>query len=150
MRYCLPYAEKRTKGPYTYTVKDGKATITGYTGPGGAVNIPIAATLGGCPVTTIGSCAFGDCTSPESVTIPASVTTIGDDAFSDCESLTSVTIPASVTTIGDGVFSGCTSLASVYFAGNTPIPGSSVFRSCRMKRVPSFGTVRQVTWASCL
>ncbi len=42
MRYGLPYAEKRTKGPYTYTVKDGKATITGYTGPGGAVNIPIA------------------------------------------------------------------------------------------------------------
>ena len=29
-----------TEGNYTYTVTSGKATITGYSGPGGAVSIP--------------------------------------------------------------------------------------------------------------
>ena len=48
-------------GSYTYTVENGKATMTGYTGPGGAVAVP--ATLGGCPVTTIGECALWECTS---------------------------------------------------------------------------------------
>ena len=113
--------EPATEGPYNYTIQDGKASITDFDSSfSGALSITNE--LGGYPVTTI-----------------------GDNAFCGCTSLTSVTIPASVTTIGDGVFSGCTSLASVYFAGNTPIPGSSVFRSCRIKRVPSFGTVRQVT-----
>ena len=44
------------EGDYTYTVSDGKATITdfndAYTGP-----LTIADTLGGYPVTTIGNSA---------------------------------------------------------------------------------------------
>ena len=52
-------------------------------------------------VTSIGGCAFYDCTSLTSVTIPDSVTSIGGYAFYDCRSLTSVTIPNSVTSIGE-------------------------------------------------
>ena len=64
---------------FTYTTNNGTITITGYTGPGGAVTIP--STINGLPVTSIGDWAFGDCTSLTSVTIPNSVTSIGTDAF---------------------------------------------------------------------
>ena len=64
-------------------------------------------------VTSIGGCAFYDCTSLTSVTIPDSVTSIGNFAFQGCTSLTSVTIPNSVTRIGDWAFYNCTSLTSV-------------------------------------
>ena len=39
-------------GGYTYTTNDGAITITGYTGPGGAVTIPD--TIARLPVTRIG------------------------------------------------------------------------------------------------
>ena len=41
---------------FTYTVNNGAITITGYTGPGGAVTIPD--TIAGLPVTDLGSFAF--------------------------------------------------------------------------------------------
>ena len=49
---------------YTYTVAAGKVTITGYTGPGGAVTIPDLIT--GLPVTTIGDYAFYSALGPTS------------------------------------------------------------------------------------
>src|SRR5688572_30005781 len=75
---------------FSYTTINGTITITGYTGPGGAVAIPD--TINGLPVTSIGDYAFTQRTSLTSVTIPDSVTTIGESAFESC-SLTSVTIP---------------------------------------------------------
>jgi glucan-binding YG repeat protein len=70
---------------YTYTIENGGAIITGYTGTGGDILIP--ATLGGYPVTTIGECAFYGCSSLTGVTIPDSVTTIDCQAFFNCSSL---------------------------------------------------------------
>ena len=61
---------------FTYTINNATITITGYTGPGGAVAIPD--TINGLPVTSIGYSAFGGCSSLRSVTIPDSVTSIGD------------------------------------------------------------------------
>ena len=61
---------------FNYTINNGTITITGYTGPGGAVTIPD--TINGLPVTSIGDCAFYNCTSLTSVTIPNSVTSIGN------------------------------------------------------------------------
>ena len=61
-------------------------------------------------VTVIGQCAFYNCDSLTSVTIPDSVTTIGDYAFYECRSLTSVTIGDSVTTIGEWAFGYCINL----------------------------------------
>ena len=73
----------------TYKVSDGKATITDCsTSISGAYTIP--STLGGYPVTSIGSFAFEDCTGLTSVTIPDSVTSIGYRAFYDCTGLTSM------------------------------------------------------------
>ncbi|MGD1018645.1 MAG: leucine-rich repeat domain-containing protein [Verrucomicrobiia bacterium] len=109
---------------FTYTTTNGTITITGYTGPGGALTIPSA--LGGLPVTSIGSDAFYY-TGLTGVTIPASVTSIASNAFADCRSLISVTIPNSVTSIGDGAFADCGSLISILFLGNAPSVGSDVF-----------------------
>jgi putative transposon-encoded protein len=48
------------------------------------------------------------------VVIPESVTEIGSSAFYDCTSLESVVIPESVTEIGSSAFSDCTSLENIY------------------------------------
>src|ERR1022692_2326316 len=84
---------------FNYTINNGSITITRYTGSGGGVNIP--GTTNGYPVTSIGSCAFSNCTSLTSVTIPSSVTSIGNTAFFRCTSLTNVTIGTNVTCIAD-------------------------------------------------
>lgn len=64
-------------------------------------------------VTSIGSQAFEDYTSLQSIVIPDSVTVIGDEAFWGCSSLQSIVIPNSVTKIGDWAFCSCRSLQSV-------------------------------------
>ncbi len=113
-------AETQKVNDYTwsYTIKDGKATIESRIGggavspsPTGALEIP--SFLGGCPVTGIGDYAFVSCEGLTSVTIPTSVTCIGKSAFSSCFGLTSVTIPSSVTSIGERAFSSCEGLTSV-------------------------------------
>ena len=60
-------------GDFTYSSDGSAITITGYTGPGGAVTIP--ATITGLPVTGIGDYAFSGCTGLASVTIGNSVAT---------------------------------------------------------------------------
>ncbi len=100
---------------YTYTVENGAATVTGYTGAGGDIIIP--ATLGGYPVTTIGDSAFHNCTSLTSVIIGNSITTIDASAFHSCSGLADVSIPNSVTTIGRGAFNLCHDLTDVYYNG---------------------------------
>jgi len=74
---------------YTYTTNNGTITITGYTGPGGSVEIP--STINGLPVTSIGLYAFFNQTNPNSVTIPNTVTSLNEWAFFSCSSLTSIT-----------------------------------------------------------
>jgi hypothetical protein len=46
---------------FNFTTNNGTITITGYTGPGGAVTIPSAINV--LPVTSIGDDAFEQCTS---------------------------------------------------------------------------------------
>jgi len=58
-------------------------------------------------ITTIGACAFCNCTELEQVIIPDGVTLIGESAFDGCRKLTSVTIPDSVTEICAFAFCGC-------------------------------------------
>lgn len=91
-------------------LKDGAAKIIGYNGNDAYVTIP--SVINGYTVTSIGDCAFYNCTSLTSITIPNSVTWIGDYAFSGCTSLTSITIPNSVTNIGECAFYNCTNLNS--------------------------------------
>jgi hypothetical protein len=96
---------------FTFVTNNGAITITGYTGPRGAVVIP--ATTNGYPVTSIGPGAFQNQWSMTSVTIPDSITNIGSSAFQGCYGLTSVAISAFVNTIGSTAFSNCRKLTAI-------------------------------------
>ncbi len=114
--------------PFTYTTTAGAITITGYTGPGGAVSIP--ASINGLPVTSIGDSAFADRTSLTSVTMPSSVTSIESYAFNGCRSLTNVTIAGSVTSIREAAFGWCISLTNVTIPSSVTSIASSAFIGC--------------------
>jgi hypothetical protein len=124
----VPSARAFTDGPWTYTLAGGKATITGYTGPGGAIVIP--STLGGSPVSSLGNYAFMNCTGLTSVTIPNSVTSLGTHAFFGCTGLTGVTIGSGVASIGDGTFYGCTGLTTMTIPNNVTAIGGGAFEAC--------------------
>ncbi|MBB5219874.1 putative repeat protein (TIGR02543 family) [Treponema rectale] len=70
--------------------------------------------------TSIGSYAFYGCSSlgydsTHLISITETVTSIGDCAFKDCTSLYNVTIGENVTRIGKECFTGCSKLGKVYF-----------------------------------
>ena len=69
-------------------------------------------------VTSIGSYAFSDCPSLQSINIPENVTSIGNSAFYNCSSLQSINIPENVTSIGSYAFSNCSSLQSITIPEN--------------------------------
>jgi len=122
-----------TSGDWTYTVSNNQATITGYTGAGGALTIP--SELGGYAVKQVGNGwppVFGyQNTSVTSVIIPNSVTTIGDYAFSNCTGLTgTLTIPNSVTSIGISAFAGCTGLTSITIPNSVKTIRDRAFQMC--------------------
>ena len=59
---CLFFApaSAETEGDFSYSIIDGNAKITAYTGSAARLILPD--TLGGYPVTAIGYCAFRNCT----------------------------------------------------------------------------------------
>ncbi|MCD7828675.1 MAG: leucine-rich repeat domain-containing protein [Clostridiales bacterium] len=127
-------AETSEDGYLTYTVKNGEATITDCdTSISGDYVIPD--TLGGYPVTSIGSYkynfyVFSGCTSVTSITIPDGVTIIGNYAFYGCSSLESITVPDSVEFIGSRAFYGCTALTSINIPANVTSIGYLAFWNC--------------------
>ncbi|MCX7591167.1 MAG: leucine-rich repeat domain-containing protein, partial [Kiritimatiellae bacterium] len=100
------------QGPYTFTITNGVATITGFD-VSYAGGLQITNTLGGVPVTAIGDGAFNSCNRLTSLSVPDSVTNIGDLAFAYCTGLTNVFLGAGVCRIGFGVFEACEKLMSV-------------------------------------
>ena len=81
-------------------------------------------------VTQIGSEAFSECKSLQSVVIPQGVSEIGYAAFRGCISLQSVVIPQGVTEIGDCAFYECSSLQSVVIPEGVTEIRSEAFRGC--------------------
>ena len=93
------------KAQFTYATNNGRITITGYTGAGGAVTIPD--NVGGLPVTSIGSTAFSNRITVTMVTFPNSLTNVGANAFYSCTSMTNVTVGNNVISIGSSAFLSC-------------------------------------------
>ena len=125
-----PILGNGTYGDFEYKYTASTVTITGYTGTGGAVNIP--SSIDGKPVVSIGSQAFYG-NQLTSVTIPNSVTTIEYSAFRDNQ-LTSITIPNSVITIGYGAFQD-NQLTSVTIGNSVTTIGNWAFSGNQLTSV---------------
>ncbi len=128
-----------TAADLSYTVSEGKATITGLLNPGLA-DLVIPAYIGGIPVVAIGDSAFADKTALRTVKLPDTVTeikyaafarsglteitwsknllTIGVEAFK-LTPLASLTIPASVADIGAYAFADCAWLTAITIEDRT-------------------------------
>jgi len=158
-------------GDWTYTVSNNQATITGYTGAGGAVTIPTS--VNGLPVvkvgndyppvfgwynqsvtsitmphgvTSIGDHAFAACKNLNTIFLPDSLASIGNYAFSDCSSLTSLTIPNSVTSIGSNAFNNCTGLTSIAILNRLTNVDDYSFYQCTS--LPAFDGFQYITWGN--
>ena len=126
---------------YSYIINVGdtnSVTITKYTGPGGAMTIPTH--IHGLLVTSIGSNAFGENSSPippansqntlTSVVIPGCVTNIGDRAFALCGAMTNVTLAYGLASIGEAAFYRCVMLAKITIPSSVTSIGDGAFYYC--------------------
>ena len=114
-----------------YTLNsDGESYSVSGIGTCTDADIVIPSMYENLPVTSIGECAFYECTSMTSVIIPNSITSIGSAAFYECTSMTSVIIPNSTTSIGSAAFYECTSMTSVIIPNSITSIGSSAFYGC--------------------
>jgi hypothetical protein len=127
LQTAVPVPEE-ISGEWRYSVTDGAATITGYTGNKTEITIP--ADFNQIPVITIGEAVFRDHTEIEQVTLPDSVLTIGKAAFSGCTSLKQVKLPLGLTKIINEAFRYCTALESIEFPQTLTVIYSSAFEGC--------------------
>ncbi|MHC1773554.1 MAG: leucine-rich repeat domain-containing protein [Flexilinea sp.] len=123
---------------YSFVIENGSAIITGYSGPGGEVNVPWS--LGGMEVIEIrarafagnetliivnlpnsirkiGQAAFSGCTKMLNIRLSARIVNLPDEVFKDCIMLGSILIPERVSSIGYNAFNGCSGLTYIYFEG---------------------------------
>lgn len=154
-----------TEGFFTYTVSDGKATLTKvYANEGNDIVIP--STLGGYPVVAIdlstgswltsvvipssveiikdGSFAF--CSKLKSVIIQgANLKTIERLAFGYCEELEKINIPKSVEKIEKEAFIGCSKLTDITLYESLTDLGDEVFSRCySLKTVVIQGPIKSI------
>lgn len=78
------------KVEYEYDVDGTNATLTGYIGTGGDIEIPT--TLDGYNVVAVGANCFKDCETLTSVKMYKNVATIGENAFAGCVNLEKIII----------------------------------------------------------
>ena len=128
---------------FSYTIANGAATITGYTGTSQTVVIP--ETIGGYPVTAIGDRAFYARNNLISITMPKTVTSIGAYAFYGCNGLPAITIPERVTTIGEGAFFICSDVSSITIPKTVTSIGKDAFRGCRYLQTIEYNAVKLTT-----
>lgn len=81
-------------------------------------------------VTTIGSYAFSDCTSLQSVTFGKAVTAINSYAFSGCPLLKEITLNNTVTAINMNAFQNCNGLETAYLGHSLESIGYQAFYNC--------------------
>jgi hypothetical protein len=94
--------------------------------------------------TKIGTEAFVEMYSLESIILPDTVTSIEYGAFSGCSSLKTLTIPEGVTSIDFGITIGCTSMETVYLPSSLEKINLSMLAGCPSNvKVYYAGTMKQ-------
>jgi hypothetical protein len=101
------------------------------------VNLPVAR--------TIGTSAFYDCISLETVSLPV-IITITENTFSGCKALSTVSFPEA-TTIGSAAFNNCTALTTVNLPIATSI-GTQAFLSCTALSEVNIPAATSIAWAA--
>ncbi len=117
---------------YEYRETDGTIKINKYKGSGTKIEIP--SEIEGKAVTEIGSFAFNECTTIESIVIPNGIKKIESYAFSGCSNLNHIEIPGSVTSIEADAFSKCTSLEGIEIPSSVTDLCGSLFYNCSSLR----------------
>ena len=110
---------------YMLDAKKGVAQVVGADNSIATINI--LPEVDGKPVTTIGSWAFGECTSIKTVTIPDSVTEIGTRAFLGCTALADVKLGSGLTNIGALAFKDCIVLDEITIPKSVQVIGEMAF-----------------------
>ena len=109
---CTDGDTQGEKETIKYTLNSsGEATVTGCSAD--TVSLTLPSSIDGHPIVAIGTGAFFNYSSLESVKIENGLTLIEDRAFENCTSLKSITIPDSVKSIGEFAFNSCTSLNEI-------------------------------------
>lgn len=153
--FAVPSSAKSyEENGYTYSVHGKKATLESVSVESKDLVIPD--TLGGFPVTRIGSRALCPTTGAnkyESIKIPDSVTYIDWCAFADSDSLRTIQLPKNLKTIGSSAFSGCDSLETVKFNAGLQTIENSAFEDCvSLKKVDlpdSVKTIQSAVFENC-
>ena len=117
-----------TEGSFSYTVTDGKATVTGFSDASERY-LTVPSELGGYPVTAVGAEAFASDNTIYSLTLPGGLEEIAPRAFYDCRSLRTVTFKGSVGVIGESAFGEC-ALTSLILPKGLTVIGASAFYGC--------------------
>lgn len=133
---CCTYADEESG--FTYSVIDGCAQITGYTGNPTVLDIPES--IDGAPVLTIRDNAFFMCDTLTEVNLPKTIGSIGHHAFFGCTSLCVVNMPQSLVSLGMGTFSGCTSLTSIALPDTLTDVPEDCFNGCSSLGEVSLGS----------
>lgn len=112
----------------SYTVRNGMAVVTGYTGEPAYLEIPQFA--GGYQVALIDDGAFSGCSSLKQISLPDGLLAVGEKSFYACSQLESIVIPDSVITLGAGCFCGCGELRALSLPEDIRALPDSCFRAC--------------------
>ena len=108
------------------------------------------ADLSATSVSNLAEYVFRDCSSLESVRLPANLTSISDYSFKSCYSLDSITTTSSLRSIGVGAFYECSSLERVDLKEGIETIGSEAFRMCSsLESITVPSTVSCISAYSC-
>ncbi len=133
---------------YSFEVRDGAlfeiSSDTLMVFPGGSGAVDYAVPSG---TKRIGSSAFYNNPTIETVETPESLQYVGSQAFANCQNLREVELRGSVTSMDNYAFAWNSSLTNVTIASGTTVLGSYMFESCynlKTVRIPS--TVSEIEY----
>ena len=116
-------------GEYVYILlDDGGAEIVCWDGE--ETDLAVPETLDEHPVVSVSECAFADCRTLRTVTLPESVRAIGDEAFAGCTRLSRVTLPQGLETLGGMAFDHCEGLTQIALPATLREMGTNPFVDC--------------------